>query len=57
MDILSDMYSAFRIDWVAQFPGSNENDVERHFLYSVYQGLNDTHMVPTDISDKIEKIR
>jgi len=54
--ILSELYSAFRDDWVKYYPGSNENEIERHFLYSVYQGLNDTHLIPSDLQKKVEEI-
>lgn len=57
MDILADLYAEFRSDWVERFPGCNENDVERNFLYTVYQGMNDSHYIPPQLEAKIEQIR
>jgi hypothetical protein len=59
MKVLTEMYSKFRIAYVDRNPGCNENDVERHFLYSVYQGFRTIYFVPvpTYLRDKIEQIR
>lgn len=57
-DVLAKIYSDFREDWLKQFPGHNENDVERHFLYSVIQGLNDDWGdPPEELKRLIEEIR
>lgn len=56
--VLSELYADHRIEYLNNNPGSNENDVERAFLYYVYSGMNEgTHYVPGDLQEKIEKIR
>lgn len=59
MEILSDLFRDFSNDWVEQFPGCNQNDIERAFLYLIHSSINGEggpSMSP-DLQSRIEKIR
>lgn len=53
--ILSEMYSKYRADYLIAFPGSNENDVERNFLHTIYCGM--AWKMSEALIEKIEAIR
>lgn len=55
--ILKEIFDEVRKDFLKDNPGSNENDVERNFLYVVFQGVNDSHYTPQYFKDKVEEIR
>ena len=53
--ILSDMYSNFRYDYIARFPGCDENEVERAFLCAVSMAVYGN--VSEEDKDRINQIR
>lgn len=57
MIVLESLYKEHRKDWLERFPGSNENDVERSFIYLVYSGINEgTNYIPDSLRIKVEEI-
>ena len=54
-EILKDIYTAFRSDYLFVYPGSNENDVERAFLSELVDGLYG--YLDETIKQRIETIR
>ena len=55
MAVLSEIFSVFRSDFLEEFPGSNENDVERAFLVRAQFGLAEAYP-SADMLAKIEAI-
>jgi len=55
MAVLSEIFSVFRSDFLEEFPGSNENDVERAFLVRAHFGLEEAYP-SADMLAKIEAI-
>jgi hypothetical protein len=49
------MFSNFRADYLNRFPGSNENEAERAFLFAVSMAVYGD--VSTDDQERIDQIR
>jgi hypothetical protein len=56
MTILADLYQKYREDYLTCFPDSNENEVERGFLFTVVFGLQLQHIHTVDLKLIREKI-
>ena len=56
MEILAEIYAQARADYLQDFPGANENDVERYFLILTHFGVMESFPA-SDLSAKIEQIR
>jgi len=57
MAILIEMYDKFREEYFAEFPGSNENEVEQSFICCAYDGIDcgDSYM-SAELIAKIKSI-
>jgi len=59
MKAFNKIYDQFRLYEIERSPGINENDIERHFLYTLLQGMRVGHGLSADLEclHLIERIR